>query len=338
LKHLIGHRRGWSFGLSTGFILAILATSSFSWAAAPQSIRLAYTKDAKADRCPSRQGIQNTIVARLGYNPFSPTGSGKISLHIQGLGSGLSAHIVYYNDNDQITGERRLPMATGLCADLVTAVALTISLALGPESRARSVPRPRISEGWTRHVRHVLDPGNTLLFRREDFRSTPTRIHLGWSMALVAETGSTPTAAPGLSLSLSIGGRHWSLDIALRAIAPIPYRLQEQGELLVTRATGALIPCYRTRPLRACLLLEAGFSHVSPQGLNNMRPHLNSNFAVGVQGEWLFYSNRHWQSFIFVAATANLRRIGVFVDEQQIWRTWPANFLVGFGLGQGRWY
>ncbi|MBI5495465.1 MAG: hypothetical protein HY904_10615 [Deltaproteobacteria bacterium] len=89
--------------------------------------------------CPGRARLAAGITARLPYDPWSAAGPGRVDVRIAPEGARLRAVVDMTDGEGRHLGRRVLHESPHRCADLMEAVALTVSLAMDP-LRARTTP------------------------------------------------------------------------------------------------------------------------------------------------------------------------------------------------------
>lgn len=105
-------------------------------AGATNRARLVYLRGAGAESCPDEAGVRDAIFALLGYDPFSSWAEDTLVAEIQrDVPAGFVATIKLVDPRNVTRGERRM-QTRGACGDLVSNMALTISLAIDPMGAA----------------------------------------------------------------------------------------------------------------------------------------------------------------------------------------------------------
>jgi hypothetical protein len=77
--------------------------------------------------------LRLAVIARLGYDPFSPTANKTIVAVIERKGDELRGRIELVNAASDSQGVRELTVPADRCWDLVRAMALSMSIAIDPE-------------------------------------------------------------------------------------------------------------------------------------------------------------------------------------------------------------
>ncbi|MFO0677084.1 MAG: hypothetical protein U0169_11140 [Polyangiaceae bacterium] len=103
--------------------------------------RLVYVRGSGAESCPDEDELRRAVATRLGYDPFFPTASSTLIADVERAKGRFVAHIKLVGDDDVTRGARRLEHGGPSCADMIDTMALSISIAIDPESLTRA-PRP----------------------------------------------------------------------------------------------------------------------------------------------------------------------------------------------------
>lgn len=108
------------------------------------SARLVYGRGGLA-ACPDEATLKSIISVRLGYDPFDDDAGRVMTAAIRAEGKRLLARIEFRDASLKVLGGRTLTSETGDCEQLISAVALVISIAIDPMSSLRPPPPPPAS-------------------------------------------------------------------------------------------------------------------------------------------------------------------------------------------------
>src|SRR5262249_33053485 len=111
-------------------------------ARATPSARLVYARDADSENCPDEGALRSAVASRLGYDPFFPYAKATLFAEIERVGTTYRARVRLVDDGNIVRGARDLMHGTARCADLVDAMALTMSIAIDPRSLAGPIAAP----------------------------------------------------------------------------------------------------------------------------------------------------------------------------------------------------
>ena len=120
----------------TGVVLG----SSPAAHAAP-SARFIYIRGKGTETCPSETEVREAVHVRLGYEPFSILATSTMFIEVTAVKRGFAANLKLVDAGNNVRGDRVLEVR-GNCADLMDALALTISIAIDPMSIARDETTP----------------------------------------------------------------------------------------------------------------------------------------------------------------------------------------------------
>jgi microcompartment protein CcmL/EutN len=115
---------------------AVLFGSSASARATP-SARFIYVRGKGTETCPSEQAVRHAVHVRLGYDPFSIFATSTMFAEVASAKGGYTANLKLVDAENTVRGDRVLKVQ-GDCAELMDAMALTISIAIDPMSVTRS--------------------------------------------------------------------------------------------------------------------------------------------------------------------------------------------------------
>jgi len=233
-------------------------------ARATPSARLVYVRDAGAEDCPDEKALRGAVAARLGYDPFFLHANATLFAEVTRQASTYRARVKLVDENGNVRGARELVHEGGVCADLVDAMALTMSIAIDP----RSLSGPVVAEEPAREA-PVTDetsatpapappppsppsppPAPPPARERETLHANAFVVANGW-------LGAAPAVALGVSPGIEARYGYAALAVAARidarASASVP-----SGQVSTSFAAGSLAPCLAREWLRACAVVTVG--------------------------------------------------------------------------------
>src|SRR4051812_29189298 len=157
---------------------------------AEEKARLVYARGSGTAGCPAEIDLRLSVVARLGYDPFSPQASRVVLARIERRRAALVGVVELVNDAGLASGRRELSAPKRRCDELARAMALSISLTIDPE-RALAV-RP-IGHGGTAIGFSALPDESAVESASTPPRARPLRLFAGGM--LVGAEGLLPTFA-----------------------------------------------------------------------------------------------------------------------------------------------
>jgi hypothetical protein len=112
----------------------LLASTLASEASAFPTSRLVYERGPGAEQCPDQAALRESVASRLGYDPFFPSSDKTIVARVLRDVNGLRGQVELVDEHGAQLGLRELSAGANECAELVHAMALSISIAIDPKS------------------------------------------------------------------------------------------------------------------------------------------------------------------------------------------------------------
>ncbi len=145
--------------------LELLAASVVTMPAyAMPSSRLVYVRGEGAEARPEAMELRLAVLHRLGYNPFEPNAKPSILVQLRHDGERLRANVELIDEQGLSRGSRHLDAPTNSCDELITAAALSISLAIDPEHAQAQTEVPKPARG---RIEAATMPPTTLSYEPE---------------------------------------------------------------------------------------------------------------------------------------------------------------------------
>jgi hypothetical protein len=320
--------------------LASLGLAVFAYprlAHATSHYRFLYVREAGAERCPEEMSLRMAVVARLGYDPFSPNASGALFASIRLLDGKLSGSVELVDENGISRGRRQLQALYG-CDEMARALALSISIAIDPESteprRERSANPPPARSAAPRPLPPLPAEETAPAQRRADL---PTRrISSPDSVALSAITliGMAPSAAVGGALWYEHARGPFAFVGGARfAIAPSG-DVRAGADLKATLVASDLGLCWRRSLLEACGVGLAGASWVTGGQVRSPRTSAGPFLAFGARLALAAPLSNSAGVFAAGEAWGVATPVHAEVDGVRVWDapTWAAGLLLGARL------
>jgi hypothetical protein len=203
--------------------------------------------------------LRLSVVHRLGYDPFNTGSRRTIMAVVERSGDVLAARMELVNEQGVSQGVRRLEAPPDGCADLIRALALSMSIAIDPDRTENATNETLWSPGLSTtppfgQGRPDANAGNG--DGRPETESVPlvARFGLGTQAAL----GIAPAAAAGLLVIGSPRYRDFSLSFEFRADATASQGLAG-GSTIESRLTaGSVAPCFHYDPGYFCAVGTLG--------------------------------------------------------------------------------
>ncbi len=97
---------------------------------ATPSAKLVYVREPAARACPGESDLRKAVASRIGYDPFFPTASKTVIAQISRAATGYRGKVQIVGDDGNLRGSRDLSTRGDDCSELLSALALAISIAL----------------------------------------------------------------------------------------------------------------------------------------------------------------------------------------------------------------
>ena len=126
------------------FVLALAAALVFLArpARADQTARLVYARGVGAETCPDEESLKLAVAARLGYDPFRPVAALTVIANLSRVGVIYRGEVRLLGEKGDEVGSRSIGAGSERCGDVVSALALSISVAIDPLLLVRPPPPP----------------------------------------------------------------------------------------------------------------------------------------------------------------------------------------------------
>jgi hypothetical protein len=308
-------------------------------ASAAPSARLAYVREAGAESCPDEEGLRRAVAARLGYDPFFPWAKVTVVAHVGKEAGAYRAEVTLVDEAGVSRGKRAVTASGDDCAPLVSALALTISLALdplslGPKAAAEptppSPPPPQPPPAPPIPAAPETPPAPPPIPPPPVVPEEPA--WRGWAgLAVLGSYGATPGVAFGGALRGGIERGRFSLGLEARADAPTSATVPPAGSVSAWIGQGTLLGCGRVAVVVGCALVSAGPLVASGVGLSAPRTAIVPYGAAGprIGVAWPLGDRFRLEGFAQVAFA--LARRALQVDGMDAYRQPAAAFSLGFG-------
>lgn len=278
-----------SIGLAIGFFVYSVALRSS--ATEKTQVRLVYVRSAGTKGCPQQMQLRMAVAARLGYDPFSATAPRTVIAQIDGNVGELKGHVELIDDENVSQGARQLTAPLDRCAELVRAMALSISIAIDPESALveRNETGPREANANpepTRTQRAALTPKSEEAAPVEvEHGAPPTPIRFFSGAGLHVTNGAGPSSAFGAAWF--VGGRYGRFSLALEP--RVDGRASKDvgdGSVHVSFLLGSLVPCLHLGYATLCGTGTFGSVRASASGLVRVASSSGNYTALGGRLGW----------------------------------------------------
>jgi hypothetical protein len=332
------------------FLAAILLTARLLAAPPPgRTARLAYVRGHGAEQCPDERAFRDAVETRLGYAPWSDAATRSIAVIVQQAGGALRGDVTMTDAAGAVTGTRQLTAAGNDCVELVTAMALAISIAIDPDVVFRPVPPPAApptaaapgaipSASASPRPAHVASlPLPSVLAEPLPAAvaapapaSRPIRWHLGVSGFFAG--GTSPGVTGGVAVQAGLRWTALSATLEGRADVPTTAPVTGGGVVRAGLLAADVVPCFHLGPVAACGL--GTFGALRGVGADVARPRDDATPFVALGGrlgaELRF--DRTFSAGIHGDLSATLTPTTLVVDGRGVWTTPRASATLGAGV------
>ena len=122
-------------------LVSILAVTTWATASrATPSAKLVYVREPAASACPGESDLRKAVATRIGYDPFFPSASKTVIAQISRAPTGYRGKVQIVGDDGNLRGTRDLSTRGDDCSELLSALALAISIALDDLDDGKPLP------------------------------------------------------------------------------------------------------------------------------------------------------------------------------------------------------
>jgi hypothetical protein len=231
------------------------------------SFVLSYQRDDGAEHCPTAEVFRQAVAHHLGHDPFSETGTGRLSVQLQPESGGLAAHLTLRRDPGAPPGERVLRSKDLDCVVLASTLELVASLDIEAQEQAAEAPAPSVALAAPAHP----EPPSRSAFL----------VAIGPMVVFLA----APSAALAGLLGVETRWARTSLGLEVRADAFAPGPVKN-GSAETSLVLATLVGCAYRSAFGACLLFAAGVESANGLDIPNPRSDHGPYVAPGVRMLW----------------------------------------------------
>jgi hypothetical protein len=223
-----------------GIALLVLAVTR---AEASPSAKLVYARGSGAETCPPETDLRSAVAVRLGYDPFFSAAQKVVVAQVSRVPKGYRGHVQIVGDDGNVRGERELATKGDDCAELISAIALAISLALDdldePAPSDPPEPPPHEPSPAASGAPAIKPPTPSEPPFRDARPIAPAKPHeppadLTLSVGPTVTIGMAPDAAAGADAALALRWPRIALRFDLRKDLPASKAIQ--GGSMATHA------------------------------------------------------------------------------------------------------
>ena len=269
--------RGVLMTFATAAMFAPVALESSAFGA--PSARLVYVREPSAERCPDEPALRAAVIARLGYDPFTADSPSTLFATVTRDSVTYRATVKLVDATGQ-RGARELDHVQ--CAELVDTMALTISIAIDPESLGAPAPAPPTAPAPAPAPAPPPAPAEG---RSPAASASSASPHPFVSITPTLSLGAAPSPAVGLTASLGLDARPFIVALEVRGDLPAS-RETARGTVSTSFLAGTVAPCVIRSVFLGCALFSAGRIVAEARGITSPRTdsaaHLLGGARVGI--------------------------------------------------------
>jgi hypothetical protein len=252
------------------FLTASLLAGS---ALASPSARLVYVRAPEANACPDEEGFRKAVAARLGYDPFFPAAQKTVIARINRGAKGYAGSLQIVDSTGALRGERELGVQGENCGELVTSLALAVSIAIDDLDESAQEQPPAAPSTPTEPARVPEPEPATPVIERPPVRTVtrrPDEATAHWSGALgggpAVYAGTSEGTAFGFALAgtlwMTPADARWKLGARLEGRAELPVQTKLPGVVPVPTGTATATTQLVATGLSLCASLSLPFACV----------------------------------------------------------------------------
>jgi hypothetical protein len=271
--------------------------------------------------CPSEDAFRDAVAGRLGYDPFREDAPRRIHARIDRAGPRLRGRVKVLDADGKAAGSRQLESAENECAELVSSLAMAVSILLDPLAATGVPTKPPPPAPPARPSCPACPPPRPVPCPEPEPETDPARLFAG--AGLGASLGLTPGVALGPSVLV---GLTWSrLSLALQGRADVtPVSPEAEGQR-VTAAVFSAGPrgCGWVGVALGCVGAQAGI--FQGRGVDLVAPStqtgafVSADVAAGLAIP--LWQDTHLE--LLAELRAPLSRTSLLVDDQTVWTAPP---------------
>jgi hypothetical protein len=311
-------------GIGVGIVIGALAGRAEAF----PSSRLTFSRGSGAELCPDETELRKAVVARLGYDPFFPWADVTILARITSGQGRLVGTVELLDKAGLVKGSRELTAQPSQCGELISSMALAISIAIDPQSLDRGgaapappepsepEPAPEFWHGEPGAVPADMPPAAP---KAAEAAASADRWKVELEGGIVGSSGFAPGA--GVGPEIGVRARRGVYSGGVEARYQFVRDLDVDAGALVSSATDvALSGCvYFLSPFFGCAVAGVGVLTVEGDGVTSPRSESTALFRAGPRAgiEWEVADHLGLRSHADLAF--NLTRPEVELDGVPAW-------------------
>jgi hypothetical protein len=309
-------------------------------APAEEKARLVYVRGPGTDECPAEVDLRLLVMARLGYDPFSPQASRVVISRVERRGDRLVSNLEVIDEVGMSTGQRELIAQPGRCGELARALALSISLAIDPERAsqpsATKPPKPPedpVPAADQARAAFEAEPPRTLASESARHAEPSAQEARGFATLTVV---SSLGALPGLSFgaTASVGLRLASLAVSLDTLGQValPRQLEPRGQLDGVLLGGGVSLCAVSGVWEACAVGRAAAQRLAASDVARPAASYGPFLGIGPRLVWALPLGRQVAFTAGFEGLLHFTRNSAQLSGREVWRSPPLSGSLQLGV------
>ncbi|WP_394834443.1 hypothetical protein LVJ94_48895 [Pendulispora rubella] len=321
--------------LRSATVLVALLLASVRASADVPEVNLRYERGPRAESCGGADELRASVAARLGRDPFVWRADvDTVVVRLRRVGPALEGTFERHGPKNQLRGKpSKITSKAGDCAEIMSAFAVGIAIAIDPLSLTRESPPPEPAPSPTLQASPPPLQASPLPAepappapRDEAARpppiarseSVPVRVHLGAGPSVTF--GSLPQVAPGARVSFGVSRGMLEVDLEGRLDPPVT-RQAEGGRIEASLALVTFAPCLRYEFLLSCAQMSLGALRGTSVGFDHTREDNTFYVAAGARAGVEFSLSRHLAVRAMGEGQIPLRPTRLLVVDTPVWST-----------------
>jgi hypothetical protein len=244
--------------LAATVVAGFVATISARQAHATPSAKLVYVRGPETAACPDESQLRRAVATRIGYDPFFATASKTVIAQISRVKTGYRGKIQIIGDDGVIRGERELATRGDDCSELISALALAVSIALDDLDDGAPAPAPAATApaftapDAVAPTADAAPPAVVSSAADDGARAAPpplpssaSRLGVAVSAGPVVSLGAAPGPSVGGAVAATLRYGWAALRVDLRADLPASGDLGGGGRVTASSLVGTAALCVR---------------------------------------------------------------------------------------------
>ena len=325
----------------TKLLLFVAASVVARPASAGLSARLVYWRSGTAESCPDQAELKKAVARRIGYDPFFVAAPYTIVAEMTGNGKELHARARLLDEMGIVKGSRELTGKSGDCAELLTSLALAISLTLDPMAAAAE-PEPAPTEpvetvnaqaaqakvtSPTPEQTPSKPPSPPPPLAKPSPHSEGQSTSLRLDAGLLSAVGWLPAFSPGATVGVTLIRRYWAVGISGAALLPETRTANTGAAAKVQLTYLAVAPCAVVEGFAGCAIGTFGNYAAVGSGIDSPNSANHLHAAAGLRLANSFALGERWVLVLQADAVRILTRPEFLVAGQAVYQPspWAAN-------------